>query len=406
MTRLLSAALLVVGALLASLPVRAQISDGVIRIGLLNDMTGVYSHIGGMPHVIAAQMAIDKFGGEALGKPVELIYADMQNKPDIAVVKGREWIENGGVDLIAAGSTSSVGLALQELGRNLETIVIHAGPSTSRLTNEDCSPFGFQWVYDTYAVSVGTASALVERGGKTWFFLQVDYAYGRSMVDDATRVIEDHGGQVLGKVVHPFPSPDFASYLLQAQASGAQVIGLANAGQDLITSVKQSGEFGITQAGQQLAAFVAFIADMRALGPEIAQGLLMTTGFYWDRTETTRAWSADFRDRTGLMPGQTNAGMYSAIHHYLRAVEAAGTDDARAVAAMMKDLPFEDEALGRGTVRIDGRSMNDMFLVEVKSPDAMSGEWDLFEIIDVIPAEKAARPLEESVCPLVTGAVP
>jgi branched-chain amino acid transport system substrate-binding protein len=382
----------------------AQISDDVVRIGVISDLSGVYAYIGGMPQVEAARMAVDDFGGTVLGKPIEIVIADHQSKPDIAVVKARKWIEVEGVDLIASGSTSSTGLALQELSRQLETVLVHSGPSTSRLTNEDCSPFAFHWIYDTHAVAVGTASALLARGGLTWYFLQVDYAFGQSMVDDVTPIIEAAGGELLGTIAHPFPTTDFASFLLQAQASCAQIIGLANAGQDLVTSVKQAQEFGITASGQKLAAMVVFIADIYALGADTAQGLTLTTGFYWDRDPISREFSLRYLERAGKMPGQTNAGMYSAVNHYLRAVEAAGTDEAGAVAAMMHALPIEGEAIQHGFVRADGRSMNDMYLVEVKSPEESTGEWDLYRILETIPAERAARPLSQSVCPLITGA--
>ena len=380
----------------------AQVSDNAVRIGVISDLSGIYAYIGGMPQVEAAHMAVDNFDGSVLGKPIEIIVADHQNKPDIAVVKAREWIETGGIDMIASGSTSSTGLALQELSRQFEIVLVHSGPSTSRLTNEDCSEFAFHWIYDTHAVAVGTASALLARGGMSWYFLQVDYAFGQSMVEDVTPVIESAGGELLGTVVHPFPGNDFASYLLQAQASGAQVIGFANAGQDLVTSVKQAQEFGITAGGQKLAAMVVFIADIHALGAETAQGLTLTTGFYWDRDPVSREFSQRYFERADKMPGQTNAGMYSAVNHYLRAVQDAGTDDARIVAAKMHELAIEDETIPNGWVRADGRSMNDMYLVEVKAPSESSSEWDLYRILETIPAEQAARPLSESVCPLIT----
>lgn len=381
----------------------AQVSDGAVRIGVISDLSGIYAYIGGMPQVEAVRMAVDNFGGSVLGKPIEIVIADHQNKPDIAVVKAREWIETGGVDMIASGSTSSTGLALQELTRQLETVLVHSGPSTSRLTNEDCSAFAFHWIYDTHAVAVSTASALLARGGLSWYFLQVDYAFGQSMLDDVTPVIEAAGGELLGTVVHPFPGNDFASYLLQAQASGAQTIGLTNAGQDLVTSVKQAQEFAITAGGRKLAAMVVFIADIHALGAETAQGLTLTTGFYWDRDPVSREFSRRYFERADKMPGQTNTGMYSAVNHYLRSVQATGTDDARVVAAKMHELAIEDEVIQDGWVRADGRSMNDMYLVEVKTPADSTGEWDLYRILETIPAEQPARPLSESVCPLVTG---
>lgn len=378
-----------------------QISGDVVKIGVLTDMAGVYSDISGEGSVVAARMAVEDFGGTVAGKPIVLLSADHQNKADIAATKAREWIDVDGVDMIGDLVTSSVAIAVYEVGRQKNRVTIVSGAATSRLTNELCSPVGLHWVYDTYALAVGTAKALLQEGGDSWFFLTVDYAYGHSLEADVTRVVEAGGGKVLGSIRHPFPTADFSSFLLQAQASGAEIIGLANAGQDTITSIKQAREFGITQAGQRLAGLLVFLSDVHALGREAAQGLLLTTGFYWDLDEETRAWSRRFFARVGRMPTMVQAGVYSSTLHYLRAVEAAGSDEAGAVVAKMKELPVRDFFAKNGYVRTDGRMVHDMYLAEVKNPEEASGPWDYYTIRRTIPGEQAFRPLSESQCPLV-----
>ena len=385
----------------AALPARAQFADATVRIGVLTDMAGVYSAIGGHGSIEAARMAIEDFGGGLGDTAIEVIWADHQNKADIAAIKAREWFDVEGVDAIVGIVTSSVALAVQEVGREAGKIIMVSGAGTSRLTDDACAPAGFHWAYDTYAWAVGTASALLAQGGDSWYFLTVDYAFGKAMEADATRVVEAGGGRVLGSVRHPFPTADFSSFLLQAQASGAKIIGLANAGQDTINAIKQAHEFGLTEMGQQLAGLTVFITDVHALGVEIAQGLLLTTAFYWDFDAATRAFSARFFERIGAMPTQAQAGVYSSVLHYLRAVQAAGGDDGPTVAAAMKRLPVDDMFARNGFVREDGRMVHDMYLAQVKTPGQSSADWDLYEILDVIPGVDAYRPLAESRCPLV-----
>jgi branched-chain amino acid transport system substrate-binding protein len=399
-------ALLMLAALIAcaaALPARAQFADGDVRIGVLTDMSGVYSAIGGQGSIEAARMAIEDFG-DGLGEvPIELVWADHQNKADIAAIKAREWFDVDGVDAIVGIVTSSVALAVQDVGRDTGKITMASGAGTSRLTDDACAPTGFHWAYDTYAWAVGTASALLAQGGDSWYFLTVDYAFGKAMEADATRVVEAGGGRVLGAVRHPFPTADFSSFLLQAQASGAKIVGLANAGQDTINAIKQAHEFGLTEMGQQLAGLTVFISDVHALGVETAQGLLLTTAFYWDFDSATRAFSERFFKRIGAMPTQAQAGVYSSVLHYLRSVQTAGGDDGPTVAAAMKRLPVDDMFARNGFVRDDGRMVHDMYLAKVKTPEQSGGDWDLYEILDVIPGVDAYRPLAESRCPLVNA---
>ena len=379
----------------------ARISDDVIKIGVLTDMAGVYSDIGGPGSVAAAQMAVEDFGPTVAGVPIEIVSADHQNKADIAATRARAWYDAEGVDVIVGLVNSSTALAVHEVGRQLNRVSIVSGAAASHLTNEDCSPVGLHWAYDTYAVATGTAEAVLGDGGDTWFFITVDYAFGHDLEDDVRRVVSENGGTVVGSVHHPFPTTDFSSFLLQAQASGAKIIALANAGQDTVTSIKQAHEFGITDLGQQLVGLFAFITDVHALGPKIAQGLLLTTAFYWDYDEETRAWSDRFFEQTGQRPSMNHAGIYSSVLHYLRAVEAARSDDAPMVIAQMKELPIEDFFARNGYLRDDGRMVHDMYLARVKTPDESSGPWDLYNILRVIPGEEVYRPLSESECPLV-----
>jgi branched-chain amino acid transport system substrate-binding protein len=379
----------------------AQVSDGVVRIGVLADMVGVYADTSGAGSVEAARMAVEDFGAAAAGAAVEVIYADHQNKADIAATKAREWLDVDGVDVLVDIVTSSVALAVQEVARQAHKLALYSGPATSRLTGTDCSPVGIHWAYDTYSLAVGTGRAVVREGGDSWFFLTVDYAFGHSLEKDTIRVVEAEGGTVLGTVRTPFPTADFSSFLLQAQASGAKIIGLANAGQDAVNSVKQAKEFGIVEMGQKLAGLLVFISDAHALGAETAQGLLLTAGFYWDLDEATRAFSARFYEHLGAMPTMVHAGVYSSTLHYLRAVEAAGSDDTDAVLAKMKELPIDDFFAKNGYIREDGRMVHDMFLFRVKTPEQSTGEWDLYELIRVIPGDEAFRPLASSACPLL-----
>ena len=389
---------------LASAPSSAQeLSDGVVRIGVLNDQTGTYADFGGLTSAEAARMAVEDFDAEGKGIKVEIVSADHQNKADVASALARRWFDVDGVDAIADLTNSAVAIAVNTIGKEQGKITLMTGPATTRLTNEDCSPTGFHWVFDTYSQSVGTAKSVLEQGKDSWFLLTADYAFGHQMAAEIIRVVEEGGGKIAGSVNHPLGSPDFSSFLLQAQASGAQIVGLANAGTDTINAIKQAGEFGIAQGGQNLAGLVIVISDVHALGLETAQGLLATTAFYWDRDDASREWSQRFQERTGRMPGMVQAGTYSSVLHYLRAVEAAGTDDGPTVAAKMKETAVDDFFAPGGTVRADGRLVKDMYLVEVKTPAESSGDWDYYKVLRTIPAADAAQPLEQSACAFVTG---
>ena len=312
----------------------------------------------------------------------------------------RRWFEVDDVSAIAELTNSAIALAVQQIAMERGKITLATGPATTRLTNESCSPTGFHWAFDTYSQAVGTARAVVATGGKSWFILAADYAFGHQMATDLARVVKANGGTVAGVVNHPINSPDFGSFLLQAQASKAQVVGLANAGADTVNSVKQAGEFRLTAGGQKLAGLVVVLTDVHALGLQVANGLVFTTAFYWDRDDASRAWSKRFFERTGRMPGMVQAGTYSAVLHYLKAMKAAGTTDGKAVAAKMRELPVDD-FFAKGRVREDGRMMHDMYLVEVKTPSESKAPWDYYKVLRQIPAEDAAQPLAESKCPLV-----
>lgn len=395
----------ILAALLAStsLAPALELSDGAVRIGVLNDQTGTYADFGGLTSAEAARMAIEDFDAESKGIKVEIISADHQNKADVASALARRWFDVDGVDAIADLTNSAVAIAVNLIGKDEGRITLMTGPATTRLTNEDCSPTGFHWVFDTYSQSVGTARSILDQGKDTWFLLTADYAFGHQMAAEITRVIEEGGGTIAGNVNHPLGTADFSSFLVQAQSSGAQIVGLANAGTDTINAIKQAGEFGIAQGGQNLAGLVIVISDIHALGLETAQGLLATTAFYWDRDDASREWSKRFQERTGRMPGMVQAGTYSSVLHYLRAIEAAGTDDGPTVAAKMKEMPVDDFFAPGAQVRADGRLVKEMYLVEVKTPDASTGEWDYYRVLHAIPAEDSVQPLEQSACPFVKG---
>lgn len=378
-----------------------ELSDGVVRIGVLNDQTGTYADFGGLTSVEAARMAIEDFDAQGKGIKVEIIAADHQNKADVASALARRWFDVDGVDAIADLTNSAVAIAVNTIGKEQGKITLMTGPATTRLTNEDCSPTGFHWAFDTYSQSVGTAKSILEQGKTSWFLLTADYAFGHQMAAELTRVVEEGGGKVVGNVNHPLGSPDFSSYLLQAQSSGAEIVGLANAGTDTINAIKQAGEFGITQSGQNLAGLVIVISDVHALGLDVAQGLLATTAFYWDRDDASREWAQRFYEKTGRMPGMVQAGTYSSVLHYLRAIEAAGTDDGPAVAEKMRELRVDDFFGSGGTVRADGRLEKEMYLVQVKKPEESKADWDYYNILQVIPGADATQPLEKSLCPTV-----
>jgi branched-chain amino acid transport system substrate-binding protein len=374
-----------------------------IKIGVLNDRSGTYSDLSGEGSVVAARMAVEDFGAAEKGLNVEIVSADHQNKPDIASTIARQWIDQDGVDVIADVPTSSAALAVNEIVREKDKIFLISGAASSDLTGEKCSPNTAHWTYDTWSLAHGTGDAMVRQGGDTWFFLTADYAFGHALERDTAAVVEAAGGKVLGSVNHPFPGQDFSSFLLQAQGSGAKVIGLANAGADTTNAIKQAHEFGITQGGQNLAGLLIFITDVHALGLETANGLVLTEAFYWDLNDETREWSQRFAEQhNGAMPTMVQAGVYSAVLHYLKAVEAAGTKDSKTVMAKMKEMPSEDPLFGKGQLRQDGRHIHNMYLFEVKPPAESKGPWDYYKVLATIPADKAFRPLDEGNCPLVT----
>lgn len=382
-------------------PAQAQVSDGTVRIGVLTDLSGLYSDVAGKGAVIATQMAIDDF--VAKEKPafkVELLSADHQNKGDIAANKAREWFEQGKVDAVTELVTTSVALAVQKIAKEKNRLAIVSGAASTRVTNEDCNDVTVHWTYDTYAVANGTAKAVTKGGGKKWFFLTADYAFGQSLEKDATDVIKANGGEVVGGVRHPFPGSDFSSFLLKAQSSGAQIIGLANAGGDTINSIKQAAEFGITPK-QQLAGLLMFITDVHSLGLKTTQSMYLTEGFYWDLNADTRAWSKRFFEQHKRMPTMVQAGQYSSTMHYLKAIKATGSDDTAKVMTQMKKTPINDFFAKNGTIRDDGRMVHDMYLLQVKKPAESTTPWDYYHVRATIPAAEAFQPLSASRCPLI-----
>ncbi|WP_315759417.1 MULTISPECIES: ABC transporter substrate-binding protein [unclassified Bradyrhizobium] len=383
-----------VGALLVAAPASAQ-----VKIGILNDQSGVYADYGGKYSVEAARMAIEDFGGEVLGQKVELVTADHQNKPDLASSIARRWYDTEGVDMITELTTSSVALAIQDLSKEKKKIDIVVGAATSRISGDACTPYGFHWAYDTRALAVGTGGALVESGGDTWFFMTADYAFGYALEKDTSDIVTSKGGKVLGSVRIPLNSSDFSSFLLQAQSSKAKIIGLANAGLDTTNSIKQAAEFGIVKGGQKLAGLLMTLSEVHGLGLEAAQGLILTEGFYWDRDDKSRAFSERFMKRTGRMPSMIHAGTYSATLSYLKAVKAAGTKDSDAVAAKLKELPVDD-AFAQGKVLANGRMVHDMYLFEVKKPSESKKPWDYYKQLATVPGDKAFFTAKESGCPL------
>ncbi|WP_346295931.1 ABC transporter substrate-binding protein [Rhodopseudomonas sp. P1] len=392
--KLLSAALAAT-ALVAVTPASAQ----GVKIGILNDQSGVYADYGGKWSLEAAKMAVEDFGGEVLGQKIELISADHQNKPDNAVAIARKWYDVDGVDMITELTTSSVALAIQDLSREKKKIDIVVGAATSRITGDACQPYGFHWAFDTHALAVGTGGALVKAGGDTWFFLTADYAFGYALEKDTSEIVLASGGKVLGSVRHPLNSSDFSSFLLQAQASKAKVVGLANAGLDTANSIKQASEFGIVAGGQKLAGLLMTLAEVHGLGLKAAQGLVLTEAYYWDRDDKSREFAERFFKRTNRMPSMIQAGTYSATLSYLKAVKAAGTKDTDAVAKKLKELPVDD-AFASGKVLANGRFVHDMYLFEVKKPEESKKPWDYYKLLATVPGDKAFPTAAESGCPL------
>jgi len=369
----------------------AQISDGVVRIGVLTDETGNFSALSGPGAVIAADMAIADFGGQVAGQRIELVHADHQNKTDIGVQVARRWYDADGIDAIVDVPNSAIALAVQELARERGKALLISGSGTADLTGKACSPTGVQWTWDTYSFAAGTAKALLAQGYKDWFFITADFAFGQAMQRDATAIIEAAGGRVVGSVKHPLQTADFSSFLLQAQASKAPMIALANGGGDTINSVKQAEEFGLVRGGQKLAAMAIYITEVHALGLAAAHGLQFTTAFYWDRTEATRAWSKRFLAKHGAMPSQTQAGVYSVVTHYLKAIAAANSDDGKSVVATMRRLPIDDFFAANASLRPDGRMVHDMYLVEVKRPEESHYPWDYYKIVRTLPGADVFR---------------
>ena len=372
-----------------------------LRIGAIVDMTGVYSGIGGPGGVEAVKMAVEDFGGKVLDRPIEVLSADYQNKVDVTSTRAREWLDQDNVEMIIESTDSASALALQKLGLDKKKIIIFAGSATTELTGKQCSPYGIHYVYNTYALANGTARALVEEGKKDWFFITADYAFGHSLEANAASVVEELGGKVLGKIRHPLSASDFASFLLQAQASKAQVIGLANAGRDTQNTVRQSREFGFGSGQQIVAPLLIFDSDLKGIGLKTAQGLQFTTAFYWDYDDETRAFGKKFFARTKMMPTMVQAGMYSAVTNYLKAVQAAGAVDADKVMAKMRATPINDFFAKDSRILVNGLMSHNMYLAEAKKPSESKNEWDLLKILRVISKEKAFEPLEKSECPLV-----
>ncbi len=382
---------------------QAQITDGVVKIGVMNDMSGLYADVAGPGSVVAAKLAIEDF--EKSHKPnfkVEVVSADHQNKPDIGSTIARKWYDEDKVDAIFDVPTSSVALAVNQITRDKGKAHINSGAGTSDLSGKACSPNTVHWTYDTWMLANGTGTAMTKAGGDTWFFLTADYAFGHALERDTTAAVIKAGGKVLGSVRTPFPATDFSSFLLQAQGSKAKVIGLANAGGDTINSIKQASEFGITKGGQKLAGMLMFITDVHSLGLTTAQGLNFTTTFYWDMNDATRAWTKRFVAGTnGKYPTMVHAGVYASLLHYLKAVQAINSDDGTKVVAEMKKLPTDDPLFGKGSIRADGRKLHPAYLVEVKKPAESKAPWDLLKVVTTIPADQAFRPIDQGDCPLV-----
>ncbi|MFO0987011.1 MAG: ABC transporter substrate-binding protein [Alphaproteobacteria bacterium] len=381
-----------------------QWTDGTIKIGVLNDMSSLYADVAGIGSVIAARLAVEDFGAAQKGMKVEIVGADHQNKPDVGTGIVKKWLDEDKVDVVVDVPTSSVALAVSEVVREKNKVFLISGAAASDLTGAKCSPNSVHWTYDTWALANGTGKAIVQTGGKSWFFITADYAFGHALERDTGDVVKKNGGQVLGAVRTPLNTQDFSSFLLQAQSSKAQIVGLANAGGDTINSIKQAAEFGIVRGGQNLAGLLVFITDVKALGLQTAQGLIFTEAWYWDLNDANRKFAERFAAQHPKKnyPTMVTAGVYSAVLHYLKALEALKSDaDGKAVVAKMKEIPTDDTLFGKGTIRADGRKIHPMYLFEVKKPAESKGPWDLYKLRATIPADQAFRPLAEGGCPLV-----
>lgn len=386
---------------LTSSPIVAQ---EAVKIGVMNDQSSVYADLSGLGGIEAARMAIEDFGGKVLGHPIEIISADHQNKPDVAANLANRWYDADKVDVIVDVPNSAAVLAVQEIARQKKRMVLISTGATSEFTGAKCSPYGAQWTYDTYALAAGTARALVQEKGLNWYFITADYAFGQALQRDTTKFVTEAGGKVVGASMHPFPNQDFSSFLLSADGSKADIVALANAGGDTINAVKQAREFNLfKQGGKRLAALLMFISDVHSLGLNTAQGIVLTTGFYWDLDDETRAWSKRFFERRKSMPTMTHAGVYSAVMHYLKAIQAAGTKEPLAVMQKMRDTPINDFFAKNGKLRADGRMVHDMYLVQVKAPSQSKYPWDYYKVLRTIPGDQAFRPLKDGGCPLVAN---
>ena len=372
-----------------------------LKIGVLAGFSGVYADVA-QGQVEAMELAVEDVGGKVLGRPIEIQSADHQNKPDVAAGIARRWYDDG-VKMISGLDTSSVGLAVRKVAQEKGQIDLNVGSASADLTGPACSATGAHWVYDTYALAHVTGSAVVKTGGDSWFFITADYAFGKSMEEETTKIIKAAGGKVLGGVKHPLSTQDFSSYILQAQASKAKIVGLANAGMDTVNAIKQAAEFGLVKGGQRIAALIVFESDVQSLGLPVAQGLVLTTAFYWDLNDETRAWTKRFRAKKDKLPNITTAGVYSATLHYLKAVQAAGTDDPKAVMAKMREMPINDMMTKNGKLREDGRVIRDMYLFQVKSPAESKSKDDIYKLLATVPGDEAYRPLKDGHCPLVKG---
>lgn len=382
---------------------QAQISGNVVKIGVMNDMSGVYADIGGPGSVLAAKMAVEDYLKASKSQlKVEVVSADHQNKPDVGSSIARKWYDSDGVDMIIDVPTSSVGLAINEVTKEKGKAHINTGSATSDLTGKDCSPNTVHWLYDTWMLAHGTGSAVVKSGGDTWFFLTADYAFGHALERDTSEVVKAAGGKILGSVKVPLATQDFSSFLLQAQSSKAKIIGLANAGGDTINSIKQAAEFGIVKGGQKLAGLLVFLPDVHGLGLQTAQGLNITEAWYWNLNDSSRAWTKRFvAANKGKYPSSDHAGVYAGVLHYLKAIDAAKTDDGTKVVAKMKEMPTDDPLFGKGSIRADGRKIHPVYLFEVKKPSESKGAYDYYNLKQTIPADQAFRPMAEGNCPLV-----
>ncbi len=377
-----------------------KISDKVVKLGVLTDMSGPYADNNGPGSVLAAQMAVDDFGGKVSGVPIELIYADNLNKPDVGANIARQWLDVEKVDAMVDIAASGVALAVGSIAAERNKIILNSGSSTTRITNEECNKVTAHWTYDTYALGKSSASEITKRGGNTWFFITADYVFGHSLEKDATVFVESSGGKVLGSVKAPFPTNDFSSFVLRAQESGAKVVAFSNSGADLVNGVKTAGEFGLTQK-QQVTGLLVMINDIHAIGLKAAQGMLVTEAFYWNMNEKTRAWSRRFFEKRKRMPTMIHAGIYSMVTHYLNAIKAIGTDEAQAVMAQMRATPVNDFFATNGRLRQDGKMVHDMYLFQVKTPAESKEPWDYYKLVATIPGEQAFQPLSQSRCPLI-----